>query len=301
MTVSPNGPLPGLTVEKAGLRHLPQLYLLEINRQGQTLPLVSPDEVLQAGDQLIFVGVVESVIDLQRKPGLEVATNQVFKLNSDRSTRILAEAVVAPQCAVAGMTIREGRFRTRYNAAIIAVSRNGARLRDRIGDIVLQPGDALLVECMPSFVVAMRNARDFFLVSQVHGAAPPNRERVGIALAVLAGLVVSTASGVVSMLEASMLAAGAMVLTRCCSQRAALAQVDFPLLLTIAAAFGLGHGLQVTGAAQALALGMLGIVGTNPWLALAAIALVVSILTEFVTNNAAAVIGFPIALSLIHI
>ncbi len=297
MVVSPNGPLPGQTIEKAGLRHLPQLYLLEISRRGQTLPMVSPQEILEAGDQLVFVGVVDSVIDLQRTPGLEVATNQVFKLDSDRSARILAEAVVAPQCAVAGKSIRQGQFRTRYNAAIIAVSRNGERLKERIGDIVLQPGDALLVECLPSFVVSMRNSRDFFLVSQVDGAAPPNRDRVGIAAAVLIGLVIFAGSGLLSMLEASMVAAGLMILTRCCSQRAALAQIDFPLLLTIGAAFGLGRALHETGAAGELAHGLLGLVGANPWLALAAIAITVSLLTEFITNNAAAVIGFPIAMA----
>lgn len=297
MVVSASGPLPGQTIEKAGLRHLPQLYLLEISRQGNTLPMVSPTEVLQANDQLVFVGVLDSVIDLQRTPGLEVATNQVFKLDSDRSARILAEAVVAPECAVAGKSIREGRFRTRYNAAIIAVSRNGERLRQRIGDIVLQPGDALLVECMPSFVVSMRNSRDFFLVSQIDGAAPPNRDRVGVAIAILLGMVVSAGTGLLSMLEASMVAAGLMIATRCCSQRAALAQIDFPLLLTIGAAFGLGRALQETGAATALAHALLGLVGEHPWLALAAIAVTVSLLTEFVTNNAAAVIGFPIAIA----
>ena len=297
MVVSPNGPLPGKSIEQAGLRHLPQLYLLEISRRGQTLPMVGHQEILEAGDQLVFVGVVDSVVDLQRIPGLEIATNQVFKLDSDRSARVLAEAVVAPECAVAGKTIREGQFRSRYNAAVIAVSRNGQRLRQRIGDIVLRPGDALLVECLPSFVVSMRNARDFFLVSQVEGAAPPNHARAGMAMAILGGMVLAAGTGLLSMLEAALMAGGLMILSRCCSQRAALAQIDFPLLLTIGGAFGLGHALDATGAAAALAGGMLGLIGSHPLLALAAIALVVSILTEFVTNNAAAVIGFPIALA----
>nr|MBV6628529.1 SLC13 family permease [Oceanococcus sp. HetDA_MAG_MS8] len=297
MVVADKGPLVGKTVEAAGLRHLPQLYLLEINRRGQTLPMVGPDQVLEAGDQLIFVGVVDSVVDLQRIPGLQLATNQIFKLQSDRSARILAEAVVAPECAVAGRTIREGQFRTRYNAAIIAVSRNGERLRERIGDIVLQPGDALLVECLPSFVVGMRNSRDFFLVSQIDGAAPPNQDRAGIALGILAGMVALAGTGVLPMLEAALVAGGLMLLTRCCSQRAALAQIDFPLLITIGAAFGLGRALGDTGAARALAGTLVGLVGDHPWLALGLIALSASILTEFVTNNAAAVIGFPIAIA----
>jgi Trk K+ transport system NAD-binding subunit len=89
--------------------------------------------------------------------GLEAGDEPVFKLNAPRSQRCLIEAVVSNSCPLVGMTIREGRFRTVYNAAVIAVSRNGERLRQKVGDIEVQAGDTLLLEAHPSFADQMRN------------------------------------------------------------------------------------------------------------------------------------------------
>ncbi|HWA98366.1 MAG TPA: SLC13 family permease, partial [Pirellulales bacterium] len=93
MVVPADSPLAGRTIEEAGLRHLPDLYLAEIDRDGTVVPADSSDERLRAGDRLVFVGVVESVVDLQKIRGLAPATDQVFKLDSPRSTRSLVEAV----------------------------------------------------------------------------------------------------------------------------------------------------------------------------------------------------------------
>jgi len=108
------------------------------------------------GDQLVFVGVVDSVVELQRIRGLIPATNQVFKLHGRRAGRTLIEAVVSDTCPLLGKTIREGRFRTQYNAVVIAAARHGERLHQKIGDIVLQTGDTLLLEARPSFVQQQR-------------------------------------------------------------------------------------------------------------------------------------------------
>ncbi|MCU0978854.1 MAG: SLC13 family permease, partial [Pirellulaceae bacterium] len=127
MLVQPGGPLVGQSVEKAGLRHLPGLYLAEIDRQGVILPAVGPEERLQAGDRLVFVGIIESVVDLQKMRGLIPATDQTFKLDAPRTQRSLIEAVVSDRCPLVGKSIREGRFRSEYNAAVIAVARSGKR------------------------------------------------------------------------------------------------------------------------------------------------------------------------------
>src|SRR5262249_51804923 len=145
MLVEFGSPLVGQSIEQAGLRHLPGLYLVEINREDQVLAAVAPHERLHAGDRLVFVGIVESVADLQKIRGLKPATTQVFKLDAPRVHRCLVEAVVSDTCPLVGMTVREGRFRTVYNAAIIAVARRGKRLREKIGDIVLHHGDTLLL------------------------------------------------------------------------------------------------------------------------------------------------------------
>jgi len=297
MVVTGRGALVGKTIQEAGMRRLMGVFLAEIDRQGHVIPAVRPDQVLQAGDQLIFVGRVDAIADLQKIAGLAPATRQVFKLDSPRAERVFAEAVVSGTSPLLGTTIRDGRFRTRYNAVVLAVSRNGERIQARIGDIVLQPGDGLLLETTPSFVEQQRYASDFYLVSVLEGDGPPTGERTWVALAILVGMVALAASGLSSVLVAALLAAGLMLLTRCCSEEAARRSLDLPLLITIAAALGLGQALLHTGAAVALAQGLLQFAGDHPWLALAIVYGMTTILSEFVTNNAAAVIVFPIAIS----
>lgn len=297
MAVTPAGPLVGKSIEEAGLRHLPGLYLMEIHRGSQILAIVDPTELLEADDQLVFVGVVSSVVDVQRIPGLRLATHQVFKLDSHRAQRVFAEAVVSQTCPLVGKTIREGRFRNRYDAVVIAVSRNGERVPGRLGDIELHAGDALLLETHPSFIWEQRDSRDFYLVSRIDSASPPTTSQAPVALAILVGMVVVVATGLLDMLEASIVAAAAMILTRCCSEQTARRSLDWPVLLTIAVSFGLGAALEDTGAARAIAEGVLSRAGTDPLLALIVIFGTATLLSELVTNNAAAVIVFPIAMS----
>ena len=297
MAVSPSGPLVGKSIEEAGLRHLPGLYLMEIHRRGRIIAIVDPSERFEPLDQLVFVGVVTSVVDIQRIPGLEVATHQVFKLDAHRAERCFAEAVVSHSCPILGQTIRAGRFRSRYNSVVIAVSRGGTRVPGRIGDIELQTGDALLLETTGSFVEEQRNSRDFYLVSRLGGEGPPTTAQAPIAIAILIAMVVAAATGLLTMLQAAFAAAAAMLVTRCCSEETALRSADWPLLLAIGAAFGLAGALDTTGAAGVMAGALLSQAGTDPLLALIAIYVTTMILTEIVTNNAAAVIVFPIAMS----
>jgi di/tricarboxylate transporter len=297
MAVASSGPLVGKSIEEAGLRHLPGLYLMEIHRGSQILAIVDPTEILEADDQLVFVGVVSSVVDVQRIPGLRLATHQVFKLDSHRAQRVFAEAVVSQTCPLVGKTIRAGRFRNRYDAVVIAVSRNGERVPGRLGDIELHAGDALLLETHPSFIWEHRDSRDFYLVSGIDGASPPTTSQAPVALAILVGMVVVVATGLLGMLEASIVAAGAMILTRCCSEQTARRSLDWSVLLTIGVSFGLGAALEDTGAAQAIAEGVLSRAGTDPLMALIVIFGTATVLSELVTNNAAAVIVFPIAMS----
>lgn len=297
MLVEAHSGLVGRTIEQAGLRHLPGAYLAEIDREGQILPAVSPQEVLRANDRLVFVGIVESVVDLQKIRGLTPATDQVFKLESPRSNRCLIEAVVSNSCRLVRQTIRDGQFRSVYNAVVIAVARNGERIRKKIGDIILRPGDTLLLETTPAFVEQHRNSRDFFLVSQIEASGPIRHERASVALAILFGMVVFVTVGWLPMLHSAMLAAGLMIITRCCTTTNARRNVDWQVLVAIAAALGLGRALEVSGAAHAIAMALTGIGGGNPWLTLAAFFAMTAVFTELITNTSAAALVFPIALA----
>jgi di/tricarboxylate transporter len=297
MLVEEGGPLVGKSIEEAGLRSLPRLYLAEIDRGGRVIPAVGPHELLQGGDRLLFVGIVESVVDLHKVRGLIPAPDQLFKVTTPRPQRILVEAVVSNTAPLVGKSVREGRFRSLYNAVIIAVARNGERINRKIGDIVLQPGDTLLLEASPEFARAHRNSRDFFLVSRIENSNPPRHERALLALGILLGMVVTVTLGWLSMLQAALLAAGLMLLTRCLTGAVARRSVDWQVLIVIAASFGLGRALEVTGAAETIASNLVALAGGDPYLSLIAIYLITMFFTELITNNGAAVLMFPIALA----
>lgn len=298
MLVEPGSPIAGSSITDAGLRQLPGLYLTGIERDGQQRVVVSPDEILKGNDRLSFAGVVDSVVDLQKIRGLKPATPQVDRLASPRHLRVLSEAVVSDTCPLVGTSIRDGRFRNRYNAVVIAVARNGKRLTDKIGDIVLRPGDTLLLETGTSFSGQQSNSRDFYLVSRLHNSSPPRHERAVMALAILGMMVLSATSGWLSMLQAAMLAAGLMILTRCTTGRLARQAVDWQVLIVIAASFGIGTALQKTGAATSIAESMVWLSQGQPLPALAMVFLVTALLSSIITNNVAAVLMFPIVISL---
>jgi di/tricarboxylate transporter len=295
MLVEPGSSLVNNTLEKAGLRNLPGMYVMEIEREGQLIPAVSSQHVLKGNDRLVFVGVVESVVDLQKIRGLKPSTDQVFKLDTPRSERCLIEAVVSNTNPLAGQSIRAGRFRSKYDAAVIAVARNGARINRKIGDIVLAPGDTLLLETLPEFETKQRNSRDFYLVSRLEDYHPPRHDKAWLSLAILIGMVLSVTTGWLSMLKASLIACSLMLITKCCSSESARKSIDTRLLLAIAAALGIGKALEISGVALTLAEFFFRLAGENPWTTLVIVYFITMIFTELITNNAAAVLMFPIA------
>ncbi|WP_163559673.1 SLC13 family permease [Halomonas sp. NO4] len=297
MEVDPAGPLVDRTVEEAGLRHLRELFLVEIERGGNVVSVVGPGERLKGGDRLVFAGTSDGAVELQQIRGLVPSRHGESSLEKDFRERRLVEAVVSDQCQFVGQRIRDGHFRTLYGAAVLAVCRGGERVAGNLGQVRLQPADVLLLEARPPFIERHRQSRDFLLISQVNGAARPVHEKAGLAWSILAGVVVLAAFGVMSLMNAAMLGAALALLTGCCSVGAAKRGLDTQVLLTIAASFGLGAALESSGAAAALAEGVLGLAAGSPLGLLVAVYVLVSLLTAVVTNNAAAVITFPIVMA----
>ena len=299
LLVQPGSAIDGLTIEAAGLRHLPGAYLAGVVRGGRSMMPVAPDEVLLGNDQLIFVGGVDSVIDLHRTRGLLPAEAHAFDLHARPANHCLVEAVVSENCPLIGTGIREASFRTRYDAVVVAVQRNGERIAGKIGDIVLKPGDTLLLETHTRFLRHWRNSRDFFLVSGVPDSAPRRHHQSGTATIILGVMVTVVAleqyTGV-SVLNAALLAAAAMGVTRCLSADQARRSIDWPTLISIGAALGIGRAMETTGVARLSADGILGVMAPlGPIGVLAAVYLLTLVFTEILTNNAAAALAFPIA------
>ncbi|QQE12997.1 SLC13 family permease [Planctomycetota bacterium] len=295
MLVDPNGPMVGKTIAQAGLRHLSGLYLAEIDRGDRLMCAVSSSVVLEANDRLIFAGVVESVVELRKMRGLVPATDQVFKLDHEAANRQLVEAVVSNRCPLIGKTIRDAKFRTSYGAAVIAVGRAGERVAQKIGDIKLRPGDTLLLEGSQSFVDSQRNSKDFFLVSAVEGSNPVRHNKAWIAIVILIGMIIAVTAGWLNMLTSALLASALMIASRCCTASEARRSINWQVLITIGAALGLGMAMSKSGAAEYIANEIITVIGNEPIFVLAAVYFVTMLFTEIITNNAAAVLVFPIA------
>lgn len=299
MTVEDHGALVGKSIEEAGLRHLQGLYLVEIGRGEEVLAAVGPYERLMAGDRLVFAGVTDSVVELQRIKGLRPSADKTFSLEDKKHReRVLVEAVVSPHCALVGKTIKEGRFRMVYGGSVIAVARNGQRIAGKIGDICLEPSDTLLLDVRPPFLERHRHSNDFLLVSQVSDYLPVRHDRAWLAWLILAGVVISATLEWLSMLKAALLGASAMLLTGCCSITESRKSIDSQVLLAIAASFALGKALEISGAAAGIAHGFLGLAGDNPWLVLVYFYFLTVVLTELLSNNSVAVLVFPLALAI---
>lgn len=324
MLVQTTCSLIGKTVEAAGLRQLPGLFLIEIDRGQETITPVTPQDTIQAGDRMIFTGVVTTIADLERIPGLVPAVDVSYEFHpAQRTRRRLTEAVLSRTSPVIGRTVRDVNFRRLYNAAIVAVHRNGERLTNKIGNIRLEPGDTLLMQTRTGFVQTHRHNRDFYLVSEVGGSSARRHDRAPLAVALFVGLiawlvasslipdawrVANPLVNAIMHVDIKPIAAVAVVLamigTRCLSASAARSAIDLQVLFTVAAAIGVGNAMHYSGAATWLASWLVHVANSigvspdwKPYLLLAVVYVVTIAFTESITNIGVAAIMIPVAIS----
>jgi di/tricarboxylate transporter len=295
MRLTDPSPLIGRTIVEAGLRHLPGLYLVRVDRPTGIISPVGPEVRLLSGDLLTFAGVVESIVDLRKFEGLTPAAST---RPPDTSRWELHEAVISPGSPLVSSNIRDASFRGRYNAAVIAVHRHGERIEGRIGDIVLRPGDTLLIEAAQAFSIAFRDSPDFYLVSRVGDSAAPRRDRAMAAVLVLLAMVSLAALDVVPIVVSAIGAAMAMVVVGCLSLGEAKRSIDWSVLVTIGSALGIATALEASGAAAILARGVAGAGASfGPVGVLGALIAGALLLNALVSNTAAVAIMFPVAVS----
>lgn len=300
MEVQPGCSLIGETVADAGLRRLDGLFLLEIQRGDEVIAPVEPNVVVREHDVLTFTGVVHHIVDLERIAGLTPIADAHYEHRAaERRGHMLFEAVMSNRSPLIGQTIRDSNFRARYNAAVVAVNRGGERLKGRVGDIILRPGDTLLLQAGPHFRAAHRSNPDFYLVSGVDDSRSVRHDRALLSLLLLGLLVALMATNLVPIVVAAFIVAGLMIATNCISLGDARESIDLSTLLTICAAFGISKALVNSGVAEQVAHLLTITAGQyGPLAMLAGIYLMTAMLTELVTNNAAAALMFPFAVSM---
>ncbi len=295
MSVVTGGPLDGAAVEDGGLRHLTGVYLVELERANQVVSPVAPTTVLAGGDLLRFVGKAGEVVDLLEMPGLRSAHAAQMR-GFDLARSHFYEAVIGPSSSLAGTTLKEARFRSRFQGAVVAIHRAGHRIDAKLGEVRLRAADTLVVLADAGFRERHRDRLAFLLISQLGEpiASEPRRRRT--VLAVVLGFLVLAAGGLMETLHAALLADLALLAFGVLTPAQARNAVNLDVVLLVAASFGLAAATTESGLADRLAdglvtgFGSLGTVGVLVGLVAATL-----VLTELVSNAAAAVVVFPIA------
>ncbi|MFV8781649.1 SLC13 family permease [Microbulbifer sp. SA54] len=292
--VTPNSPLDGKTVEQNGLRQLETLYLVEIVRGGRTITPVAPSEIIRSGDKLIFSGDVRDVSRLQDIEGLHQ-----FALEDDKLELDLLEVVLTPSSSILGETLKSCQFRTRFDAAVVAMRRGGERLSGKLGEIELRAGDALLLAVGPDFKHHRNIDKNFYVVSG-KGVQRQLSSRDSWLLAIgFTAVVAGAAVGLFSLLKGLLVLLGGMIALGIVSTTELQRRFPFQIWLIITSALVLAEAFSGSGLAALLAGGLRDLVeDAGPYVALIGIFLLTLALTELMTNNAAAALAFPLAWSL---
>ncbi|MGH7444519.1 MAG: SLC13 family permease, partial [Longimicrobiales bacterium] len=295
--ITPRGPLDGMSVEAARLRNLEGVFLAEIEREGEVVAPVAPTMVLRGDDRLTFAGRVSAVRDLQNTRGLE-PDGRKHTLDMDSPQHTFFQAVVSGTSPLAGRTLKEVDFRSRYQAAVLAIHRAGERVNDKLGTVKLKEGDTLLLLSDNAFARRWRDRHDFLLVSHLGGTRPPSsRKAILVGLATFA-IVILAGVGLLPILHAALLAAVLLVLARVLSPAEARSAIELDVLVVIAASFGLGAAIESSGLAAVVGGAIVtAFDGFGPVGVLLAVTLATIALTELITNNAAAVLLYPIAIA----
>jgi di/tricarboxylate transporter len=314
--VTVQSPVVGQTVKAAGLRDLGDAYLTHVRRDGQMMQ-ATPRLVLEQGDVLTFNGRLAARERLLKRPGLKRTLPRPDEADPIRyKTLPLYEAVVAESSDLVGKTLREADFREEYQGVVLGIQREDQPVTSPVGTTRLQAGDLLILEAPSDFEKRWSSgSRDeFYLVAPRDGRAPetaaaedasPDTEReksrralAPVALGLTGGMVLAAATGVVPIVTAAFVAGLLMILSGCLTGAEAQRALNVQVLVVIAAALGIGQAVEATGLADAAAGGMLSLTdGLGPIAALAALYLTTNLLTEIITNNAAAVLMLPVSMS----
>jgi di/tricarboxylate transporter len=299
--VEVDSPIIGKTIQEAGLRNLKGLYLIELIRNEDVISPVNPKEKILGGDHLIFTGIVSTIIELYQIKGLRIESNPHFSLNNlNYGKSKLVEAVVSHQSSLLSQTIKQTNFRSKYDAAVIAVHRHHERIETKIGDVQLKTGDTILLLVGTEFPNRFSSQRqDFYLANSVPYVNPLPQWKSSFAISMLMLMIIFTTFNLITMFQAALFTVCILLLFKVISLHEAKNQMPFNILLLIASSFGIGAALEKTGTAYWLAKSIISIsFFDHAIFYICTLYLLTNLLTEVMSNSATAVIMFPIAIEM---
>lgn len=288
-------PLNGRSILDAGLRNMKGVYLVEIIRENKIISPVPPNEILESSDTLIFAGDTNSVIDLTMMD-LGIELPKKFISPNERDVNVI-EAVIAANSSITGKTVKQSNFRNRYDAAVVAIHRNGEKLSGKIGDIKLKSGDVLLLFAGYDFDNRVDLYKDIFLISHID-KTKTNKSPKGIVtlLGVTLTSLLLIPIGLSNLFTSLLIIIAYMVATNLVTLKTLKRDLDISMMLILVLSLGIGHAIIKTEAGDMIASGILGLFQPFGLLStLVGIMIITTILTTFVTNVGAVAIMFPIA------
>lgn len=298
MTIPHNSELAGATVAEAGLRNLEGVFLVEVERRDRVIAAIGPDELLAVGDRLVFVGNLARVLDLQRMSGLVSSEARHFDHLARNPQRQFVEAVIGAGSPLAGSSLKAAGFRRRYGSAVVAIHRSSEQLKGKLGEVRLRAGDVLLVLAGPDFSQRFHQHRDFAIVAPLNWDRPIRREHAGAVELSIVALVVVAGTGLLSLLQVSLLVAFGLVVARIVTVEDARRSIDLNVLVLMATSFALGHAVESSGLAHKLAHSVVGAAALlGAYGLLAAVLAATMLVTEVISHAAAAALMFPIAIA----
>lgn len=294
MMVDDDSQLIGKTISENGLRDLGDLFLVELVRGGRLLTPVTPSERLAAGDRLIFSGDVAKIGTLDKFHGL-----RSFALDEGMLGSNLTEVVLLPGATVVGKTIKQCDFRSRFDAAVVGLRRDGERLSGRLGDIALRAGDSLMLAVGSDFLKRGNLSRNFLVID---GDIVSHRLPLTKSLGVGAGLMVAIAGSILGWFT---LATGLMFLLLLMlaldlfSAAELRRRFPFEIWLIVASALAIAQAVMDSGLMTIMMASLSPVIAAvSPFVLLLMIYALTLALTELMTNNAAAALMFPLSYAL---
>ena len=286
--------LVGKTLRESGLDSVDGGHIVEIIRlDREIISPVAPDEFIFGGDRLIFAGEVDKILKLREKYQLVNATHHVFSFDEvDAAHRKLQMANVRFDSSLLGKRMADTDFEERNNLVLVAIARQGEVVGGSPREAVLEAGDTLLLECSSKFNLGKECSRE--LTGLETDLLPVSSKKTMLASFILLAMVLLSSLGVMTLLQASFLAAAAMIVCRCTSLTQARDSIDWRLLMIFAGSVCLGDAIQSTGIAEMISENILDLCGSNPYLTISIICLVAVFVTEFTSNTATAAIFVPI-------
>lgn len=291
--IEANSPIVGKSVSEAGLRNLSGNFLVEIIRKTAVITPVSPEHILRANDKLIFTGETSSIPELSKPElGLSLPKECIASELSD-----VVEVVVSHNSWLIGRRVKNTHFRGKYDAAIVAIHRNGAKISGKIGSVVIQAGDVLLLFAGRDFDIRA-TGNEFYVISKKENKKVDAKKAIMVIVGVLLSVVVS-ANTPLSLFSCLLVVLAISFFTKTLTGSEIKRGINLNMMLIMAFGLALGKAMSNSGAAEFIANNILKVAEPfGPVAILGMVFLVTNLLASYMTNLAAVAIIFPISVGI---